>query len=161
MRIKNYDVKNAVKYARTYALSRNPTYYNFDLLGGDCTNFVSQCVFAGTKIMNYTPLFGWYYRSLRDRTPAWSGVDEFYSFITKNSGAGPFGRLVNEENISIGDVIQLANFRGEYYHALFVTDVTQSNIYVCSHTRDGLDTPLSNYNYAEKRCIHIEGAREF
>ena len=56
----------------------------FNSLGGDCTNFVSH-VYAGAGVMNYTPIFGWYYISSGNRAPAWTGVDEFYKFITQNS----------------------------------------------------------------------------
>lgn len=35
-----YDRISAVSYAKKWALSRNPKYYNFDTVGGDCTNFI-------------------------------------------------------------------------------------------------------------------------
>ena len=41
MKIIAYDRKAAVEYARKWAYGRNPQYYNFDRLGGDCTNYVS------------------------------------------------------------------------------------------------------------------------
>ena len=56
-----YDRQSAVMYALRWALSRNPEYYSYSGIGGDCTNFVSQCVYAGSGVMNYTPDFGWYY----------------------------------------------------------------------------------------------------
>ena len=49
-----YDRAGAVKYAETWALKRNPGFPNFDGMGGDCTNFASQCVYAGCKVMNFT-----------------------------------------------------------------------------------------------------------
>ena len=60
MQLLSYDREAAVAYARRFALSRNPAYYDFSDLGGDCTNFASQCIYAGAGIMNYTPTFGWY-----------------------------------------------------------------------------------------------------
>ena len=42
-----YDRDAAVAYARRWALSRNPLYYDFEDIGGDCTNFASQYIFAG------------------------------------------------------------------------------------------------------------------
>ena len=51
-----YDRNAAVAYAKEWALGRNPAYYNFDGIGGDCTNFASQSIFAGAKVMNYTPV---------------------------------------------------------------------------------------------------------
>lgn len=41
-----YDRFSAISYAKRWALARNPKYYNFDSIGGDCTSFVSQCLFA-------------------------------------------------------------------------------------------------------------------
>ena len=77
---KPYNRENAVKYARKYALVRNPLYFTFEGIGGNCTNFVSQCILAGSCVMNYTPTFGWYYRSLDDRSPSWTGVEFFFNF---------------------------------------------------------------------------------
>ena len=57
-----YDGARAAAYAQKWAFGRNPDYYNFDNIGGDCTNFASQCIFAGCGVMNYSPLFGWFYR---------------------------------------------------------------------------------------------------
>lgn len=42
----DYDRAAAVAYAHTWAYRRNPRYYNYEELGGDCTNFslpVSLC----------------------------------------------------------------------------------------------------------------------
>ena len=50
MRERKYDRNKVVEYAEKWAYSRNPKYYNFDLIGGDCTSFVSQCIFAGSNI---------------------------------------------------------------------------------------------------------------
>lgn len=46
-----YDRISAVNYAKKWALSRNPKFYDFDPIGGDCTNFISQCIYAGAKVM--------------------------------------------------------------------------------------------------------------
>ena len=47
-----YDEAAAVAYARRWALLRNPAYLDFHGLGGDCTNFVSQCLYSGAGVMN-------------------------------------------------------------------------------------------------------------
>ena len=70
-----YNRDLAVAYARQWAFRRNPAYYDFEKIGGDCTNFASQCLFAGIGVMNYTKDVGWYYRSLADRSAAWTGVE--------------------------------------------------------------------------------------
>lgn len=60
-----YNRANAVAYAKKWAYGRNPKYYDFSDLGGDCTNFASQCIYAGSGVMNYTPTYGWYYISVK------------------------------------------------------------------------------------------------
>lgn len=42
-----YNRGKAVAYALEWAMSRNPAYLDFEELGGDCTNFASQCLLAG------------------------------------------------------------------------------------------------------------------
>ena len=61
-----YNRANAVAYAKKWAYGRNPKYYDFSDLGGDCTNFASQCIYAGSGVMNYTPTYGWYYISVNN-----------------------------------------------------------------------------------------------
>ena len=161
-----YDRRRAVEYARRWALNRNPLFIDFTGQGGNCTSFVSQCIFAGAPIMNYTPTFGWYYVSAEDRAPAWSGVDELYDFLTgapdftrANMGYGPYATdMINSRAIDIGDVIQLANSSGNFYHTLIISGFTDSDILVCAHSDDALDRPLSTYNYASLRVLHVEGA---
>ena len=50
MKIIDYNRRAAVAYARRWAFARNPKYYNFDKLGGDCTNFASQCIYGGNEL---------------------------------------------------------------------------------------------------------------
>ena len=163
---KPYNRARAVTYAETWALDRNPLFLNFAGRGGDCTNFTSQCLLAGSCTMDFTPDFGWYYRNVNDRAPAWTSVAFFYDFITgnpafaaENGGIGPFGREVRAREIELGDFIQLANEEGEYYHTLIITGFEPNDILVCAHTDDSLNRPLSSYNYASLRLIHIDGVR--
>ena len=46
------EAERAVAYARRWALDRNPLFVDFTGQGGNCTNFVSQCVLAGSCVMN-------------------------------------------------------------------------------------------------------------
>ena len=148
-----YDRQAALRYAQNWALSRNPKYADFGPMGGDCTNFVSQCLYAGAPVMNYTPVLGWYYTSLTQRAPAWTGVDEFYNFLTRNTGAGPSAEAAPIPSLIEGDVIQLGN--GErWFHTLFITGL-YPEILVCAHDFDALDRPLSTYTALEKRGLHL------
>lgn len=162
-----YDRARAIEYAQKWALSRNPLFLDFTGQGGNCTNFVSQCVFAGCGVMNDTPTFGWYYRSPEDRAPAWTGVEAFHSFMTGapdfaevNGGTGPYATDARTaRQIEIGDVIQLANESGDFYHTLIISGFTENDILVCAQSDDALNRPLSTYKFASLRILHILGAR--
>ncbi len=165
MTIIRYDRTAAVEYARRWAFSRNPAYFNFNKLGGDCTNFASQCLYAGCGVMNFTPDLGWYYRSLNDRAAAWTGVEFFYNFLTANengvgSGLGPFAEEVELSGLEIGDFVQFGRATGDFYHTPIVVGFRYGEPLVAAHTNDAFDRPLSSYPYERLRCIHILGARK-
>ena len=159
MTIEAYRRDRAVEYARRWAYERNDLFPDFAGIGGDCTNFVSQCIFAGSCVMNYSPMLGWYYISLEDRSPSWSGVEFFYDFMTRNQGPGPFAREVLPGGLSLGDVIQLGQEDGDYYHTLVITGVENNEFLVSAHSIDTLDRTLSSYEYSGLRYIHIDGVR--
>ena len=155
MREMEYDRTAAVNYAEQWAFRRNPAYYDFSGLGGDCTSFVSQCLYAGSGIMNFP---NWYYYSSYDRAPSWAGVDELYDFLVNNQGVGPFASEAGAEQILIGDVIQLGREDGTWYHTLLVV-ATDPVIYVAAHTNDAFMRPLYSYDFAAARYLHIDGVR--
>lgn len=162
-----YRRDRALTYARRWALDRNPLFTDFSGIGGNCTNFASQCVLAGSCVMNYTPDFGWYYVSPEERAPAWSGVNYFYDFLTgaptfeaRNGGIGPYAVEVPREAVEIGDVIQIAAEGDEWSHTMVVSAVREDGeILVCAHSVDSLDRPLSTYEYENVRYLHILGVR--
>ncbi len=160
MQIFPYDREAAAAYARRWAFKRNPRYYNFDGNGGDCTNFASQCVYAGAKVMNFTPTFGWYYRSPNDRAPAWTGVEYLYNFLVGNKGMGPFAEERSLHALEIGDIVQLGHETGDFYHSPVVTDIVRGHIFVAAHTFDAYDRPLASYRFERVRGIHILGVRK-
>lgn len=155
-----YNRDHAVEYARRWAFDRNPLFYNFAGIGGDCTSFISQCVFAGSCEMNYNVNNGWYYNNLNSRSPSWSGVIFFYDFMVNNQGKGPFASETDETALIIGDVIQLQNDMGRFYHTLLVTGYEDNTYLVAAHTDDAFDRRLDSYNYANARFLHIEGVRK-
>lgn len=157
--VKPYLRERAVTYARKYAFGQNPIFGNFRGIGGNCTNFVSQSIYAGSCVMNYTPTFGWYYVSLDDRSPSWTGVDYFYNFITENTSVGPFGKEVSRNGIEIGDVIQLGNNTDGFYHTLLVVGFDGEDVLVAAQTDDAYQRPLSTYTYDFSRFIKILGVR--
>lgn len=149
-----YNREKAVKYAQSWALLRNPEYYNFDYLGGDCTNFVSQCIYAGLPEMNYSEL-GWYYFSANIKSPSWTGVNYLFDFLVSNNAEGPRGRLINENELDIGDIIQLSFDNNIFGHTLIVSETKNETILVCAHTIDSKNRPLETYSYEEIRLIKV------
>ncbi|HEX3016497.1 MAG TPA: amidase domain-containing protein [Caproicibacter sp.] len=156
-----YDRTSAVQYAESWALKRNPRYISFNGIGGDCTNFASQCVYSGCKVMNYTKDLGWYYISPYNRSAAWSGVEFLYRFLTTNRSAGPYAEETDADKLEPGDLIQLGNENGHFYHTPVVTAVNGDEILVSAHSYDALNRPLNSYIYVRMRCLHILGARRW
>lgn len=157
--VKPYNRENAVAYAKKFAFSQNTQFANFAGIGGNCTNFVSQCIYAGSCEMNYKPTFGWYYISLDDRSPSWSGVEYFYNFIIENTDLGPFGRVATSDELENGDVIQLGRQEDGYYHTLLVVGFNGEDILVAAQTDNAYLRPLSTYEYDYARYIKILGVR--
>ena len=98
-------------------------------------------------------------RDRDDRAPAWTGVEYLFNFLTQNRGEGPFGYEARPRDIEIGDIVQLGNSDGTFYHTLLVCGIERGDLLVCAHTDDALDRRLSTYRFARSRFIHIEGVR--
>ena len=163
--IKPYRRAHAVEYAKTWALSRNPLFSRFDAFGGDCTNFVSQALLAGSCTMDFSEPFGWFYVSDDSRAPAWTGVEFLYRYLVGESGypdngsrPGPYGREVRAAQTQIGDVVQLSK-NGDFYHTLIITGYEPRDILVSAQSDDSLDRRLTSYNFEGVRFIHIDGVR--
>ena len=158
----DYNRFAAVLYAHKWAFGRNPQFYDYERIGGDCTNFVSQCLFAGGSMMNFTPTFGWYYIDANQKSPSWTGVSYLFNFLTRRTPSiGPVGVECAMEDLRPGDLVQLA-FEGEQFtHTPVVValqrPVSLENILVAAHSYDTDNRPLSTYEYQKIRFIHITG----
>lgn len=160
MRVVSYDGQRAADYARKWYNKRNSDYYNFDAVGGDCTNFASQCLYAGAGIMNYLRDVGWYYISPQDRAAAWSSSPHLIKFLLNNDGEGPFGILRELQRLEIGDLIFLNNSY-EYYHTLVVTGFSGDIPLVSAHTDDSYMRRLNTYYYEFASGVHISGVKRY
>lgn len=163
LQIISYDRKSAVRYAHKWAFGRNPMYYDYEALGGDCTNFASQCLYAGTGVMNYTPEFGWYYIDANRKSPSWTGVPYFYDFITRQEeNPGPFGTETTLDALEPGDFIQLRFQKEAFGHTPIIVAMgeppTLENTLIAAHSYDADWRPVSTYFFQEIRFLHIEGA---
>lgn len=166
MSILSYDRGAAVEYAREWAFARNPDFYDFSRIGGDCTSFASQCLYAGSGVMNFTPDVGWYYLSLGERSAAWSGVEYFYNFLIGNrlspvgNGNGPFAEEAELSALKQGDFVQLGNERG-FYHTLVCVGFWENGVpLMAAHSNDAYAKPLTAWVFQRLRCIHLLGVRK-
>lgn len=134
----SYDWHLAVAYANEFALSDNDLFYvatNSNGTNMDCTNFVSQCVWAGyggwdfdasestnaANIANhyrmyYTGGSGWYstdwFGHSSGGSGPWESVTSHYNYVTGNPQYGPSGSGYNN-NASYTNVYAAAIEPGE------------------------------------------------
>ncbi|MGV8050074.1 MAG: amidase domain-containing protein [Anaerolineaceae bacterium] len=145
-----YNRTAVVNYANTWKNGVNPSFWQESQ---DCTNFVSQAVYAGTNQVMSTPndyYNKWYFDSYtKTGSFPWINVGGFYSFLTSNTGRGPVGYSSGSYMcyLSGGDVVVMQYTSGGWRHAVLVTSLTGSchdytKIQVASHT------PFGSYNLA-------------
>ena len=166
-----YDREKAVAYARQWVGVRNGNWPDYSRNGGNCQNFVSQCLLAGGIPMDAASpgIWKWYGSTpnnlpqLAGRSAAWSAVGEFLDYARENSGYGlaaaadaPYytGRP--------GDIIHLGT-GDRWRHTVLISQVVadgEGNIedyLVCSNTADLRDFPVSAYAYTRQLLIRVEG----
>ena len=157
-----YDRTAAVTYAHRWAYSRNPRFYDYEALGGDCTNFASQCLYAGGGVMNFTPELGWYYIDANQKAPAWTGVEYLYRFLTRDlHSVGPAAVDAAITEMMPGDIVQLSFDGARFAHTPLVVSADHpsnpSQILIAAHSYDSDNRPLSTYPYQKIRFLHITG----
>ncbi|MFQ6978495.1 MAG: amidase domain-containing protein [Oscillibacter sp.] len=98
-----YDANKAVNYSDCYALTENSLFYVADK---DCTNFVSQCVWAGyggwvngdetANAQNIAAHYRMYHHNNSDwYTTSW--------FAHKNGGSSPWESATSHGNFALGN----------------------------------------------------------
>lgn len=130
----NFNIQEACTYAETFALKPNPNYKSFEHIGGDCTNFISQILFAGglDQTISWKPY-----------TVPWIRVEDLYLYLTTHKLAT---KLPNKSSLSKGCVIQFYTPEiGRFFHNGFITYELPNNDYLyCCHSYNKLNYPLSN-----------------
>lgn len=173
-----YNPEAAVKYAMTWVDSekviRNESEFAvYDEYGGNCNNYISQCLNAGGIPMDYhgniDTQWKWYGETVNfeetdaGRSPSWAGVEEFHTYARENTGYGL--KAVVDDNVysgSPGDVLQYGH-GGEWRHSVFITEVIKDkhgnvlDYLINSNTTDRINYPASAYGYAQQRLIKIIG----
>ncbi|MNI20512.1 putative amidase domain protein [compost metagenome] len=120
-----YDRVKAVQYAETWWNGFNPKYLEFEV---DCTNFVSQCLFAGGAPMDYTGKreLGWWYAGKQGGQELWSfswAVAHSLQIFTSTSRRGLRGVPVERpQELQPGDIISYDwDGDGRFQHNTIVT----------------------------------------
>lgn len=167
----SYDRTAAVAYARQWVGVRNDDWPDYSRNGGNCQNFVSQCLLAGGIPMDvYSPgIWKWYGSTPNNlpqmvgRSAAWSAVSGFLEYVQNNSGYG-LAAVADAPYYSggPGDVIHLGDAQ-RWRHTVLITGVVEDgggnaeDYLVCSNTADLRDFPVSAYAYTRQLLIRVAG----
>jgi len=124
-RTATYDRQQAAAYADRWWEAGNPAYLEFAV---DCSNYVSQCIFAGGAPMNYTDKrgSGWWYRGQSGKQELWSyswAVADSLRRFLGSSRSGLKATVVHSpQELAEGDVISYSwQGNGHYGHSTVVT----------------------------------------
>ncbi|WP_160690186.1 amidase domain-containing protein [Clostridium sp. C2-6-12] len=144
----NFNITDACTYAEKFALTPNPNYKSFENIGGDCTNFISQILFAGGLKQN---------NSWKPYSMPWIRVEDLYQYLTTNKLAI---KLPSQTILSKGCVIQFYTPEiGRYFHNGFITYELPNHDYLyCCHSYNKLNYPLSQiypHRYPVLRALKI------
>ncbi|WP_230986674.1 amidase domain-containing protein [Cohnella fermenti] len=139
-----YRREDVVAYAEQWWDEANPSYENFEV---NCTNYVSQCIFAGGAPMNYTGRreSGWWYKGRANGQELWSYswavANALQTYLSQPRTFGLRAELVESpQQLMPGDVICYDwDGNGRFQH----------NTIVVAFTPDGM--PLVNANTVSSR----------
>ncbi len=177
-----YNRTEAKDYAIKYVLSPNKSYVNFESMGGNCTNFTSQCLKAGGIVQDKTGNYKWYYTSSSDRAPAWTSANNFRNYYRNNKGSktvkGLNASSCQFSTTRLGDLAQVVN-NGKASHTMFISGAICDNwvgsttnesawkykydVRICQNSvsKSGRqkNVPLSSkYSLSKLEYIHINGS---
>ncbi|AHV95505.1 amidase domain-containing protein [Paenibacillus sabinae] len=121
-----YRREDAAAYADRWWNDFNPEYETFAV---DCTNYVSQCLFAGGAPINYTGKreTGWWYKGYVGGQEGWSYSwavsDSLRRYLDGERRSGLRAQIVERpEQLMLGDVIQYDwDGDGRYQHSTVIT----------------------------------------
>ncbi len=157
-----YNRNAAINYAHKWFSIRNPEYYDYSDEGGNCNNFISQCLRAGGMPEDYNGAETWYY-DVYYPTYSWLLVDSFYNYATNNKEGGL--KTITTDNFFSGlegDIIQLG-VNDNWLHSVIITRLVKDDegntvdYLIDSNTSDNKTIPVSTYGYPQMRLIKIVG----
>jgi len=160
-----FDKVKAIEYAHRWALDRNPAFLNFDEMGGDCANYVSQLLLAGGCQMDHTPIYGWSSSTWIEKSPSWTCAEQLYNYLLRNKEHGIIAQEISAEEAEAGDIVQLSFNDRTFQHTPFIVEVSRTQsaafdfeqIKICAHSFDSQNRALDTYQWRKIRFIRILG----
>jgi hypothetical protein len=157
----NYSRISAANYAIKYALKPNSKYRYFSPsgnIGGDCTNFISQCLIAGGAAMVYNS-HPWWYNS-KACSLSWSVANSFYKCITERAKLQLPGlkgiEVLNFRRLELGDLILYEDSKGTIYHSAIITSFNFDTPLVSQHTYNAANVSPIKSKARKMHFIKIE-----
>jgi hypothetical protein len=163
-----YNRIEAARYAIRYSQKPNHEYRYFKSFGdggGDCSNFISQCLLAGGAPMDFGGASPWWYKksgysnkNYDKWSLSWSVAHSLYLCLrtrNKRNLAGLQGIEVNDlDQLEIGDIIQYENAEKKVYHSAIITNFIFNGRFkeplVSQHSYDALNT-----SYLKPRAVKM------
>ncbi|MER1986403.1 MAG: amidase domain-containing protein [Solibacillus sp.] len=135
-----YNRQLAVDYARKWWNSSNP---RFPVFQDDCTNFISQCLYAGGAPMRGQPnrAEGWWMVGEGERWSfSWSVAHSLRWYLETSQRGLRATRVYSPSELQIGDVI-FYDFTGDgrIDHSVIVTSIRAGVPYIHAHTSNSAD----------------------
>ena len=169
-----YDRQAAAAYAAQYCLTRNSKYTNYDELGGNNQNYVSQMLRAGGIPNDSTGNVKWkYYGDNVDeterasgRTPSWVGSYYFYNYASSNYDAGLVSTVgANFFAAEGGDVMMTGLEEGVFNTSYAVLDTYKEedlvvDILLGSNSADRENWPMTASFAPYVTMIKIQGWKD-
>ncbi|MHC6180165.1 amidase domain-containing protein [Clostridium sp. JNZ X4-2] len=152
----SYSRMKAVNYALTYAQSPNSAYRYFLVQGdngGDCTNFISQCLKAGNAPMVSSGKSTWWY-SKNSWSVSWAVAGSLYWYLKINAAEKLYGvKGIQVDSVSMlepGDIIFYENKRGKIQHSAIITSFNRNYPLISQHTPN-----LLNISYEKDWAVKM------
>lgn len=161
-----YDRAAAYDYLMAYCGKRNPAWYAYDDVGGNCMNFGSQVLLAGGIPEDEKGDEEWYWDGQNDLDLSWINVGRFYDYCRDNEG---YGLVADTEagyyTGEVGDVL-IVGFAGDHRHTTVISHVVKDesgdtvDYLISCNTTNYRDFPASAYYYTFHRLVKIYGWNE-
>ncbi|MDE6780880.1 MAG: amidase domain-containing protein [Ruminococcus sp.] len=145
-----YNANVAIDYALKYWNNYNPNYSDYNSIGGDCANFVSQCLYTGGLEMTDK----WFWYSYSNRSGSWASCPDMYNYFNEQGYKiieNPSDSQVLPGNI----VLYYSSSKGRWSHAAICVGSNLNGPIVAAHNTNHCDANWKLGSNWSKRCTII------